>query len=72
MTDEQKCSLWRHQAMSGLDGRNEIIYQMTMSSARQMLEKGLITTKDYRDFEEKMQQKYNPVIGVLFSDIDLI
>lgn len=51
---------------------NEIIYQMTMSAARQMLEKGLITKQEYKDFDVKMQQKYQPVFGVLFSNIDLI
>ena len=53
-------------------GRKEIIYQMTMSAARQMLEKGLISEDEYKQFDTKMQQKYRPIFGTLFSNIDLI
>ena len=53
-------------------GRKEIIYQMTMSAARQMLEKGLISEDDYKQFDTKMQQKYRPIFGTLFSNIDLL
>lgn len=52
-------------------GRKEIIYQMTMSAARQMLEKGLISEDEYKQFDTKMQQKYRPIFGTLFSNIDL-
>ena len=45
---------------------------MTMSAARQMLEKGLISEDDYKQFDTKMQQKYRPIFGTLFSNIDLI
>lgn len=40
--------------------KNETIYQITMHAARNMLAKKLITKKEYRDFEKKMQQKYHP------------
>lgn len=51
---------------------NDLIYQVTMSFVRQMLEKGLITDDEYREFDEKMIMKYSPQIGLLVADIDLI
>ena len=53
-------------------GRKEIIYQMTMSAARQMLEKGLITDEQYQKYDTKIRQKYAPIIGTLWSEIDLL
>ena len=58
--------------MTKEQGRKEIVYQMTMSAARQMLEKGLITEEQYQKYDTKMRQKYAPIIGVLWSEIDLI
>ena len=58
--------------MSCEEGKLEIIYQMTMSAAQQMLEKGLISEEEYKQFDTKMQQKYNPIFGTLFSDINLL
>ena len=58
--------------MSQEEGKREIVFQMTMSAARQMLEKGLISEDDYKQFDTKMQQKYRPIFGTLFSNIDLI
>ena len=49
--------------MSQKEGKREIIYQMTMSAARQMLEKGLISEEEYKQFDTKMQQKYSPIFG---------
>ncbi|MDD3028650.1 MAG: hypothetical protein PHI41_11500 [Erysipelotrichaceae bacterium] len=54
------------------EGRREIVYQMTMSAARQMLEKGLISREEYVQFDTKMRAKYRPIIGTLFSNIDLL
>lgn len=53
------------------EGKREIIFQMTMSAACQMLEKNLISEEEYRQFDTKMQEKYNPVFGSLFSNINL-
>lgn len=50
----------------------EIIYQITMSFARRLLESKLITGEEYRDFNSKMIEKYSPEIGLLIADIDLI
>ena len=58
--------------MSYEEGKREIIYQMTMSAARQMLEKGLISEDEYKQFDTKMRQKYCPIFGTLFSNIDLL
>ena len=58
--------------MSQEEGKREIVFQMTMSAARQMLEKGLISEDEYKQFDTKMQQKYRPIFGTLFSNIDLI
>lgn len=57
--------------MSQEEGKREIVFQMTMSAARQMLEKGLISEDEYKQFDTKMQQKYRPIFGPLFSNIDL-
>lgn len=58
--------------MTREQGRKEIVYQMTMSAARQMLEKGLITDEQYQKYDTKMRQKYTPIIGTLWSSNDLI
>ena len=58
--------------MSQEEGKREIVFQMTMSAARQMLEKGLISEDEYKQFDTKMQQKYRPIFSTLFSNIDLI
>lgn len=50
----------------------EIIYQVTMSYVRQLLRRNLITEEEYHEFNKKMLDKYNPEIGDLIADIDLI
>lgn len=45
--------------MSQEEGKREIVFQMTMSAARQMLEKGLISEDDYKQFDkEKLRTLY--------------
>lgn len=51
--------------------RNETLYQTTMSLARTMLEKGVISEEDYNEFDTNMLEKYQPIFGTLFSDIHL-
>ena len=58
--------------MSRDEGKREIVYQMTMAVARQMLGQGLISKTEYRNFEKKMRDKYTPVIGGLFANPDLL
>ncbi len=58
--------------MNKEQGRNEIVFNLTMAAARKMLEQGLISREEYVQFDTIMQQKYSPVFGVLFSKIDLL
>jgi hypothetical protein len=51
--------------------RNELLYQTTMSIARSMLEKGVISEEDYHEFDTIMLEKYQPIFGTLFTDISL-
>lgn len=50
----------------------EITYQIIMSNAKKMLIKDLISRDEYMDFESKMKEKYKPIIGPIYSEIDLI
>ena len=59
-------------AMNKEEGRKEIIYQMTMAAAKKMLEEGLITKEQYEQFDTVMRQKYEPVFGDLFTNINLL
>ena len=54
------------------EGRREIMYQMTMSAARKMIAEGLLTKAEYRDFDSRMKKKYKPILGELFSNINLL
>ena len=58
--------------MSKEEGRREIVYQMTMTAARKMLEEGVVTREEYEKFDTNMRQKYEPIFGSLFTDINLI
>lgn len=58
--------------MTQEQGKREIVFQMTMSAARELLGKGLITEEQYVEYYTKMREKYHPIIGTLFSEIDLI
>jgi hypothetical protein len=60
------------QGMGNREDKNELIFLMTMSSAKKMMLEGLITQEEYRKFDTIMQQKYRPKYGALFSDITLI
>lgn len=57
--------------VSDMEFRNEKLYQSTMSLAKKLLSDGAITEKDYHEFDTKMQQKYKPKYGRLFTDISL-
>ena len=58
--------------MNREEGMHEIIFQMTMSYARKLFQKGLLSEQDYEAFDIKMQQKWQPKIGGLFSNLELI
>ena len=57
--------------MNKKEGRMEITYQITMAAAWRMLEQGLISREDYVQFDTIMRQKYAPVFGIIYSNIDL-
>ena len=58
--------------MTKEEARNELIYQLTMSAARHLLMNGLITQDQYEQFDTIMRQKYVPVIGELFTNVNLL
>ena len=49
--------------MSNDQFEREKLYQSSMAMFELMLDKGLITKKQYMFVEEKMQEKYKPIIG---------
>lgn len=66
------CSMKGDVEMSKEDGLREMTYQMVMRASWKMLQSGVLSEDEYLAFEAKMREKYRPVIGVLFSDIDLL
>lgn len=58
--------------MSKEQMRREKLYQITMSIAKRMLADGLISKEEYTIIDTKMKEKYQPTLGTLFADIDLI
>jgi hypothetical protein len=46
----------------------EKLYQATMDMFRAMLKKGVITEEQYAVIDTKMLQKYQPLLGGLFSE----
>lgn len=50
----------------------EMTYQIIMKNMKKMLIKDLISRKEYMEFDSKMREKYKPVIGPIYSEIDLI
>ena len=62
----------RWNEMTREEGIREMTYQMVMRASWKMLQSGLLSEDEYLAFEAKMREKYRPVIGLLFSDIDLL
>ncbi len=54
--------------MNKLEQEREFHYQVTMSIASELFEKGIISEEDYCQYETKMRNKYKPIIGDLFWD----
>ena len=57
--------------MDGKKFKDELLYQSTMSTAREMLKSGAISEKDYKKIEEHFIEKYKPVIGTLMAENEL-
>lgn len=49
----------------------EANYQTSMLMFRSLLEKGILTAEEYKTAEQMMKKKYEPIVGTLFSDIEL-
>ncbi|MGE9915299.1 SHOCT domain-containing protein [Megasphaera elsdenii] len=54
-------------AMDKRSFQNETAFQMAMYLARRMLAEKLITSKEYRDFEQEMLRRYQPFSGDLYT-----
>ncbi len=49
----------------------EADYQASMLMFRSLLEKGILTSEEYKTAEQMMAEKYKPIVGTLFSNIEL-
>ncbi len=58
--------------MSKEQMQREKLYQTTMCIAKRLLGLGLISREEYAEIDTKMRGKYEPSLGTLFADIDLI
>lgn len=52
--------------------RNEMLYQTTMCLTKNLLKQGVINKEEYRLIDTIFTKKYNPSLGSLFADINLI
>ena len=48
--------------------RDDMRYQVTLSVAKAMLEKGIITQSEYVEIDAQLLQKYQPYLGSLLSE----
>lgn len=51
---------------------SEKLYQATMSMAKNLLNKGIVSADEYKQIDTIFREKYKPSLGILFSDIDLL
>jgi transcription initiation factor IIE alpha subunit len=51
-----------------LDFKSEKMYQLTMNKVKLMLKNGLITEDEYAEIDTIFLKKYNPTLGILYSD----
>lgn len=51
--------------------RSEKLYQVSLTLAHSMLEKGHITVDEFTVIEQFLLAKYHPILGTLFSHIRL-
>lgn len=47
--------------------RAERLYQMSLSVAKSMLEKGVISEKEFSEIDTILLKKYRPTLGTLLS-----
>ena len=48
--------------------RADMLYQVSLSVAKTMREKGLITTDEYVEIDTMLLEKYQPYLGRLISE----
>lgn len=58
--------------MSKEQFRAERLYQMSLSVAKSMLEKGIITADEYSEIDTILREKYHPILGTLLAGKPLI
>lgn len=51
--------------------RAEKVYQVSLSLAHSLLEKGQITADEFAAIDQFLIEKYHPLLGTLFSHIRL-
>lgn len=58
--------------MSEEQFRAERLYQMSLSIAKTMLKKGIITKDEYLEIDTILLQKYRPTLGTLLAGKPLL
>ena len=58
--------------MTKKEFKNERMYQTTMSMVKKMLLQGTISKEEYGQIDTIFRKKYNPNLGSLLFDINLI
>ena len=49
--------------MTKKEFNHELAYQITMIQATQLLNNGVLTKKEYEDFQRKMLEMYQPILS---------
>lgn len=52
--------------------RAEKLYQMSLSLAESMLEKGVLSREEFSEIDTMLLQKYRPVLGTLLAGKPLL
>ena len=47
--------------------RAERLYQMSLSVAKTMLQKGVVSEEEYKQIDTILLEKYRPILGTLLS-----
>lgn len=58
--------------MSEKEFRAELCYRMSLSVAKTMLEKGIISEDEYSEIDTILLEKYRPTLGTLLAGKPLI
>ena len=58
--------------MNELEGRREMLYQFSMSIIVDMFFQKLLSCAEYEKFKDILKKKYQPIIGDIILEKDLI